>query len=182
MSMAGTVVAVAKAKGHRFSKNPALEILLLEGLGVAGDAHQGLTMKHRSRVTADPTQPNLRQVHLIHSELFNELADKGFRVQPADLGENITTANLDLLALPEGTVLRIGPDVALVVTGLRNPCSQIDKFQKGLMKAVLDKSADGRLVRKTGIMAAVRTGGVVRKDDGIEVIYPPLPHKPLKLI
>ena len=178
--MTGTVVAVAKAKGHRFSKNLALEILLVEGLGVAGDAHQGSTVKHRSGVAADPMQPNLRQVHLIQSELFDELADQGFRIQPADLGENITTKNLDLLSLPEGAVLRIGPDVQLVVTGLRNPCSQIEKFQKGLIKAVLDKGADGRLVRKTGIMATVKAGGVVRKEDEIEVIYPPLPYRPLK--
>ncbi|TGN67537.1 MOSC domain-containing protein [Paracoccus liaowanqingii] len=178
--MNGTVVEVAKSRTHRFSKNPAFEILLVEGLGVAGDAHQGATVKHRSRVAADPTQPNLRQVHLIHSELFKELADKGFQVQPADLGENITTTGLDLLALPQGTILCIGHDVELVVTGLRNPCIQIDKFQKGLVGAVLDKGANGRLVRKSGIMAVVKTGGIVRKGDEIGVVEPPLPHKALK--
>lgn len=178
--MTGTVIAVAKAKTHRFSKNPALEILLVEGLGVAGDAHQGSTVRHRSRVASDPTQPNLRQVHLIHSELFKEVADKGFQVQPADLGENITTAGLDLLALPEGAILRIGPDVELMVTGLRNPCAQIEKFQKGLLSVMLGKGADGHLVRKSGVMAVVRAGGMVRKGDAIEVIDPPLPHKPLK--
>lgn len=180
MSMAGTVVAVAKDKTHRFSKHLAPEILLVEGLGVEGDAHQGVTVRHRSRVAADPTQPNLRQVHLIHSELFEEVAAEGFQVQPAELGENITTAGLDLLALPEGSMLHIGPEVELIVTGLRNPCAQIDKFQKGLLSAVLDKSEDGHLVRKAGIMAVVKAGGTVRKGDKIEVIKPPLPHKPLK--
>ncbi len=180
--MVGTVVAVAKAKGHRFSKNPAFEILVVEGLGVAGDAHYGSTVKHRSRMAADPTQPNLRQVHLIPLELFEELAGKGFEVHPADLGENITTAGIDLLALSEETVLRIGSEVELMVTGLRNPCVQIEKFQKGLLGAVLDKGADGRLVRKSGIMAVVKTGGVVRKGDLIEVVDPPLPHKSLKPI
>lgn len=178
--MVGTVVAVAKAKGHRFSERLALEILVVEGLGVAGDAHYGSTVKHRSRVAADPTQPNLRQVHLIQSELFGELAGRGFKVQPPDLGENITTAGLDLLALPEGTVLRIGPEVELAVTGLRNPCVQIDKFQKGLLGAVLDKGTDGRLVRRSGVMAVVNAGGVVRKGDAVEVVNPPLPHRPLK--
>lgn len=178
--MAGTVIAVAKDKAHRFSKSRAPEIILVEGLGVEGDAHQGSTVKHRSRVAADPTQPNLRQVHLIHSELFEEVAAKGYQVQPAELGENITTAGLDLLALPEGSTLHIGSEVELTVTGLRNPCAQIDKFQKGLLGAVLDKSADAHLVRKAGIMAVVKAGGIVRKGDKIKVIKPPLPHKPLK--
>lgn len=178
--MAGTVVAVAKDKTHRFSKHLAPEILLVEGLGVEGDAHQGFTVKHRSRVATDPTQPNLRQVHLIHSELLEEVAAKGYQVQPAELGENITTAGVNLLALPEGSMLHIGSEVELIVTGLRNPCAQIDRFQKGLLSAVLDKSADGQLVRKAGIMAIVKTGGLVRKGDKIEVIEPPLPHKPLK--
>ncbi|TJZ79806.1 MOSC domain-containing protein [Paracoccus hibiscisoli] len=180
--MVGTVVAVAKAKGHRFSKDPALEILVVEGLGVAGDAHYGSTVRHRSRVATDPTQPNLRQVHLIPSELFQELAGKGFEVHPTDLGENITTAGIDLLSLSEETVLRIGSEVELMVTGLRNPCAQIEKFQKGLLGAVLYKSTDGRLVRKSGIMAVVKRGGVVRKGDLIDVVDPLLPHKPLKPI
>lgn len=179
-AVAGTVVAVAKDKSHRFSKNPAFEILLVEGLGVAGDAHHGPTVKHRSRAAVDSTQPNLRQVHLIHSELFEELADKGFQVKPADLGENITTAGLDLLALPRGAILRIGTDIQLVVTGLRNPCIQIDRFKKRLMKAVLEKRADGQVVRKSGIMAVVKVGGVIRKGDEIDVVEPPLPHEPLK--
>ena len=178
--MAGTVVAVAKDEMHRFSKHLAPEIRLVEGLGVEGDAHQGVTVKHRSRVAADPTKPNLRQVHLIHAELLEELAAKGYQVQPAELGENITTAGVNLLALPEGSMLHIGPEVELIITGLRNPCAQIDKFQKGLLSAVLAKGADGQLVRKAGIMAIVKTGGLVRKGDKIDVTEPPLPHKPLK--
>jgi MOSC domain-containing protein YiiM len=177
--MVGTVVAVARDDGHRFSKVLKPEILVVEGLGVEGDAHQGATVKHRSRVAVDPTQPNLRQVHLIQSELFKEVAEKGFRVQSADLGENITTEGIDLLALPVEAILAIGSQVKLMVTGLRNPCAQIDNFQKGLLSAVLDKGEDGQLVRKCGIMTVVKAGGVVRKGDRIKVIYPPFPHRPL---
>jgi MOSC domain-containing protein YiiM len=180
--MAGFVVAVAKDGTHRFSKVPASEIRILEGLGVEGDAHQGVTVKHRSRVAADPAQPNLRQVHLIHCELFGELAGKGFKVRPADLGENITTAGIDLLALPKGAALRIGAEVELLVTGLRNPCAQIDNFQKGLLGAVLDKTASGQLIRKSGIMAIAKAGGIVRKGDEITVKLPPLPHESLKTV
>ncbi len=137
--MEGRVLAVAKDADHRFSKRRASELRVLPGLGVEGDAHQGVTVKHRSRVAADPTQPNLRQVHLIHAELFGELERKGFAVGPADLGENITTEGVDLLALPRGAFLRIGGDVVLEVTGLRNPCAQIERFRPGLLAAVLDK-------------------------------------------
>lgn len=180
--MAGTVVAVAKDKAHRFSKLVSPEIVLVSGLGVEGDAHQGAEVRHRSRVAADPTQPNLRQVHLIHSELFDDLAARGFRVVPGDLGENITTAGVDLLALPKGAILKIGDEVELVVTGLRNPCAQIERFQKGLLNAVLFRDTDGRLNRKTGIMSVVTAGGVVRKDDAITVMLPPLPHTALEVV
>ena len=146
----GSVLAVSARSGHHFSKTPALSIRLLTGLGVAGDAHMGETVKHRSRVRRDPTQPNLRQVHLIHAELFDELRDKGFAVQPADLGENVTTEGIDLLALPSGTRLHLGTSAVVEITGLRNPCIQIDTFQKGLMAAMLDKDADGNLIRKAG--------------------------------
>jgi MOSC domain-containing protein YiiM len=177
--MGGRVVAVSRDAGHRFSKRRASELRILQGLGVEGDAHQGVTVKHRSRVRADPTQPNLRQVHLIHAELFGELERQGFAVGPADLGENITTEGVDLLALPRGALLRIGGEVVLEVTGLRNPCAQIDRFQPGLLAAVLHKGSDGKLVRKTGVMSVVRAGGVVRPGDSIAVELPPLPHSPL---
>src|ERR1700681_2370309 len=129
------VIAVSLRAGHHFSKTPSLCIRLLRGLGVAGDAHMGETVKHRSRVAKDPTQPNLRQVHLIHAELFEEMRAKGFAVAPGDLGENITTSGLDLLALPTGTRLHLGPSAVVEITGLRNPCIQIDHFQEGLIAA-----------------------------------------------
>ena len=180
--MIGRVVAVAKDDQHRFSKRSAPAIRIVSGLGVEGDAHEGITVKHRSRVAADPSQPNLRQVHLIHAELFRELAQKGFAVGPADLGENITTEGLDLLALPRGTLLRVGDAAVLAVTGLRNPCAQIERFQKGLLAAVLDRGPCGELIRKTGIMTTVRTGGVVRPGDEIAVDLPPPPHFPLEKV
>ena len=140
----------------------------------------GETVKHRSRVRRDPTQPNLRQVHLIHAELFSELRGKGFAVQPADLGENVTTAGIDLLALPSGTRLHLGESAVVEVTGLRNPCIQIDTFQEGLMAATLDRDAQGQLVRKAGVMSIVITDGDVRPGDAIRVELPAAPHRPLQ--
>jgi MOSC domain-containing protein YiiM len=175
----GIVVAVSLRAGHHFSKTPSLGIRLLTGLGVAGDAHLGETVKHRSRVRKDPTQPNLRQVHLLHIELFDELRAKGFAVKPADLGENVTTSGIDLLALPTGTRLHLGADAVVEVTGLRNPCIQLDHFQKGLMAATLDKDADGNLIRKAGIMSIVIADGDVRPGDAIGVELPDRPHRPL---
>ena len=177
----GRVVAVAKDDGHRFSKPFATEILIVAGLGVDGDAHEGVTVQHRSRVAADPTQPNLRQVHLIHCELFDELADKGFDVKPGDLGENIATRGIDLLGLPRGTLLTIA-DAVLEVTGLRNPCAQIENFQPGLLAAVIDKGPSGEIIRKAGIMTIAREGGKVRPGDPIEVTLPPPPHFPLERV
>ena len=173
------VVAVSSRTGHHFSKTPSLTIRLLTGLGVAGDAHMGETVKHRWRVRKDPTQPNLRQVHLMQAELFDELRAKGFVVQPADLGENVTTAGVDLLALPTGTRLHLGDTAVIEITGLRNPCVQIDRFQKGLMAATLDRDAGGNLVRKAGIMGVVICGGDVRPGDAIRVELPDGPHRPL---
>lgn len=175
------VVAVACDGGHHFSKTLAPSIEIVAGLGVAGDAHSGVAVKHRSRVRVDPTQPNLRQVHLIQSELFDELATKGFRVAPADLGENIATRGIDLLALPRGAVLHIG-DAALEVTGLRNPCVQIEAFQPGLLAAVLDRGPQGALIRKAGVMTIVLTSGTVQPGDAIRVELPPLPHHPLERV
>jgi MOSC domain-containing protein YiiM len=175
----GSITAVSLRAGHHFSKTPSLGIRLLKGLGVAGDAHMGETVKHRSRVRRDPAQPNLRQVHLIHAELFCELRAKGFAVDPGELGENITTAGIDLLALPTGTRLHLGASAVVEITGLRNPCVQIDNFQKGLMAATLDKDADGNLVRKAGIMGIVIAEGDVRPGDAIRVELPAMPHRPL---
>jgi MOSC domain-containing protein YiiM len=177
-----TVVAVSSRRGHHFSKIPSLSIRLLTGLGVAGDGHMGATVQHRSRVRKDPTAPNLRQVHLIHAELFDELRRKGFVVQPGELGENVTTAGLDLLALPTGTRLRLGDSAVVELTGLRNPCVQIDGFQPGLMAATLDRDEAGNLIRKAGVMAIVRTDGDVRPGDAIAVEWPELPHIPLRAV
>ncbi len=180
--MEGRVIAVARDGAHRFSKEVVEAITIVTGLGVKGDAHAGTTVKHRSRVKVDPTQPNLRQVHLIHAELFDEVAAKGFTVAPADLGENITTQGIDLLALPRGTVLAVGESVRLEVTGLRNPCAQIEAFQPGLLGAVLDKKPDGTLDRKSGIMSIVLAGGVVRAGDAIRVELPAPPFFPLERV
>lgn len=173
------VVSVGRAEKHAFSKSSEDAIVLEAGLGVAGDAHSGVTVKHRSRVAKDPTTPNLRQVHLLHEELFAELGVKGFAVRAGDLGENITTAGIDLLALPEGTRLHIGDRAIVEITGLRNPCRQIDTFQPGLMHAVLDKDADGALVRKAGVMSIVIAGGEVRRGDAIRVVLPAGEQRPL---
>ena len=173
------VASVSQSSQHNFTKPPLPSILLVEGLGVKGDAHFGKTVQHLSRVRSDPTQPNLRQVHLIHAELFDDLDQDGFTVQPGDLGENITTRGLDLLGLPEGTLLRIGSEAVVQVTGLRNPCLQINQFQSGLLKAVLPRDSEGRVVRKAGIMGIVLTGGEVKVSDGIEVEIPTGPHRPL---
>src|SRR4030088_2538573 len=175
-----SVAAVSLRAGHHFSKTPSLGIRLLRGWGVAGDAHMGETVKHRSRVRKDPTAPNLRQVHLIHAELFDELRAKGFAVQPGDLGENVTTSGIDLLALPSGTRLHLGATAVVEVTGLRNPCIQIDRFQKGLMAATLEQDGGGNLIRKAGIMSIVLVDGDVRLGDAIRIELSGEPRMPLR--
>ncbi len=176
------VIAVAAGSSHTFSKLPQPAISVIAGLGVRGDAHCGATVQHRSRVAQDPTQPNLRQVHLIHGELFNELEAQGFRVLPGQLGENITTAGVDLLALPAGTELHIGEHVVLHLTGLRNPCEQLNQFQPGLMAALVHRAPDGRLVRKAGVMSIVAAGGMVRPGDEVRIKLPPEPHQALQRV
>ena len=176
------VLSVSLSPSHSFSKSRRDSITLLEGLGVEGDAHCGATVKHRSRVAQDPTQPNLRQVHLVHSELFTELAAKGFDVRAADIGENITTEGVDLLALPQGTLLHIGASAVVRITGLRNPCKQLDGFQPGLLSAVLDRAPDGALLRKAGVMGVVVSGGKVRPGDAIRAQLPAGPHLPLERV
>ena len=177
--MEGQVVAVARSMDHSFSKAGQEVIRLITGFGVEGDAHAGTTVQHRSRVAVDPRQPNLRQVHLIHAELHEELRQRGFTVAPGEMGENITTRGIDLLGLPTGARLRLGDDAVVEVTGLRQPCRQLDKCQDGLMAAVLDRDAQGNLIRKAGIMAVVVQGGEVHLRDAITVELPPPPHRPL---
>ena len=169
---AGRVIAVQRSTSHSFSKYGEDEIVLVAGVGVQGAAHAGATVKHRSRVRRDPTQPNLRQVHLLHAELFDELAEQGFTVFPGDLGENVTTQGIDLLGLSPGTRLLLGSQAVVEVTGLRNPCSQIDRFQPGLMQAVLGRDAAGELVRKAGVMAVVVDGGPIRPQDRVDLQLP----------
>ncbi len=176
------VVGVSCGGGHTFSKVKQPSIRLLSGLGVAGDAHAGRTVKHRSRVAADPVQPNLRQVHLIHAELFDALSARGFKLGTGQLGENVTTRGLYLLGLPTHTRLHIGANAVVEVTGLRNPCAQLDTFQPGLLCAVLDRDAEGTLFRKAGVMGIVFAGGVVRPGDGIRVELPPEPHQKLERV
>jgi len=177
--MSGVVAAVSRSPRHTLVKPNADSIRLVEGLGVEDDAHLGTTVKHRSRVARDPSQPNLRQVHLIHGELHDELRDTGFAVVPGPMGENITTRGVDLLRLPTGTRLRLGDSAVVEVTGLRNPCAQLDRIQRGLMAATLDRDEHGNLVRKAGIMGVVIAGGEVRPGDPILVELPPQPHRPL---
>ncbi|MXV18444.1 MOSC domain-containing protein [Deinococcus xianganensis] len=176
------VIAVARDGTHRFSKAPQPGITLLAGLGVQGDAHAGDTVRHRSRVRADPTQPNLRQVHLIHAELLGQVAADGFHVQPADLGENITTRGLDLLALPRGTRLTFPSGATVEVTGLRNPCAQIDAFRPGLMRRLIGTDDAGAPVFLAGVMGVVLEGGEVTPGDPIRVTLPPEPHEPLRRV
>jgi MOSC domain-containing protein YiiM len=177
--MSGMITAVSRSAAHTFSKSTQDSIRLLTGLGVEGDAHMGETVKHRSRVARNPNQPNLRQVHLIHAELLDELRNAGFTVSAGQIGENVATRGIDLLGLPTGTRLHLGATAVVEVTGLRNPCAQLDQFQPGLMAAVLDRDAQGRLIRKAGIMGIVLTGGDVRTDDPIRVELPPEPHRSL---
>ncbi|MBK8340664.1 MAG: MOSC domain-containing protein [Flavobacteriales bacterium] len=164
------------------AKGSQQSIRLLEGLGVEGDAHSGVTVKHRSRVRQDPSQPNLRQVHLIHAELHDELRAKGFELAPGEMGENITTRGIDLLALPKGTLLHIGTEAIVEVTGLRNPCTQLDGLYPGLMNAVLDRDADGNLIRKAGIMGIVLRGGVIRSGDTVQTVLPAFPHQRMERV
>jgi MOSC domain-containing protein YiiM len=175
--MKGIVQAVSCSPTHTFTKPNQKSIRLLTGLGVEGDAHMGKTVQHRSRVARDPSQPNLRQVHLIHAELHDELRAAGFVVSAGQMGENVTTRGIDLLGLPTGTRLRLGETAVVEVTGLRNPCLQLDDFQPGLMAAVLSRDEHGVLIRKAGVMAIVLSGGEVRTGDPILVELPPAPHR-----
>ena len=175
------VTAVCSSSSHGFSKKVGNAIEIVAGHGVKDDAHAGSKVQHLSRVKADPSQPNLRQVHLIHAELFAEVAAEGFDIHPGDLGENITTCGIELLKLGRGTLLQIGDNAVLEVTGLRNPCHQIDAFAPGLLKLVAVKTPNG-IIRKAGIMTIVREGGIVRADDAITVTPPSGAHIPLERV
>ncbi len=177
--MSGIVAAVGRSAGHTLAKPNQDRIRLLAGLGVEGDAHAGATVKHRSRLARFASHPNLRQVHLIHAELHEELQEKGFAVSAGQMGENVTTRGVDLLGLPTGARLCLGATAVIEVTGLRNPCAQLDRIQPGLMGATLARDEKGNLVRKAGIMAVVLRDGEVQAGDPIRIELPPEPHQPL---
>jgi MOSC domain-containing protein YiiM len=179
MSDDGVIVAVCASATHGPRKESREAVRLLAGVGVEGDAHAGATVQHRSRVARDPGRPNLRQVHLLHAELLDELAGRGFALAPGRIGENVTTRGVDLLGLPRGTRLRLGAHAVVEVTGLRNPCHQLDEIQPGLMAATLERAPDGALVRKAGVMAIVLAEGVVRPGDSLGVAPSDGPHAPL---
>jgi MOSC domain-containing protein YiiM len=178
--MTGVVTAVSVSAAHTVSKPNQDSIRLVAGFGVEGDAHAAETVQHRSRVARDASQPNLRQVHLIHAELHDELQAAGFVITAGQMGENVTTRGVDLLGLPRGTRLRLGETAIVEVTGLRNPCVQLDGLQLGLMAAVLDRDAQGNLIRKAGVMGIVIADGEVRPGHPIDVELPPEPHYPLE--
>lgn len=178
--MSGRVIAVGRSSSHTMSKPVCQRIRLLAGFGVDGDAHSGETVKHRSRVARDPSQPNLRQVHLIHAELFDELRAKGFDIAPGMMGENVTTRGVVLLALPRGTRLHLGTSAIVEITGLRNPCFQLDGLQAGLMEVTLDRDPERGLIRKAGVMGVVIAGGEVSAGDSIGIERPAGTHDALK--
>jgi len=172
------VLAVHCNGKHAFSKPPRDAIRLIGNWGVEGDAHAGATDQHLYHIRRFGEQPNLRQVHLIHAELFDEVLTKGHAVLPGQLGENISTRNVDLLGLPQGARLHIGAEAVVELTGLRNPCRQIDEFQPGLRSHLVERTAAG-VVRRGGVMSIVVKGGMVRRGDRIEVELPQTPHSPL---
>ena len=178
--MSGKVVAVSRSAVHLFSKDNQSAIQLLAGLGVRADTHAGVTVQHRSRVARDPSQPNLRQVHLIHAELLAELNNLGFEIGAGQMGENITTQGIDLLGLPTNARLYIGDEAIVEIKGLRNPCTQLDQLQNGLMAAVLGRDAQGKLIRKAGVMGIVVAGGLVKPGDFIDIEMPLPPFQPLE--
>ncbi len=176
------VVSVSRSVRHEFSKQSCMSITIIKGQGVEGDCHSGVTVQHRSRVAVDPTQPNLRQVHLIHAELLDELRLDGYDIASGEFGENITTRGIDLLSLPKGALLKIGAGAVVEITGLRNPCQQIENFRQGLLSKVVFNAEDGTLVRKTGVMGIVRNSGLVKTGDAIEITLPLLPHIKLERV
>ncbi len=176
----GRVVAVSREPEHGFAKAPQTSIRLIAGEGVEGDAHRGTTVQHLYRVRQDPMQPNLCQVHLFAAEMLAELADNGFPLGPGEMGENILAEGVDLLCLPRGTLLHLGLEAAVEITGLRTPCSQIDGYRSGLQQHLWgERDAKGRRLRRAGVMGIVRRGGEVRAEDAIRVELPPEPHLPL---
>ena len=174
-----TVIAVASDKKHNIVKPIRESITLIAEWGIEGDAHAGKTVQHRYDKRRNPDAPNLRQVHLMHAELLDRLAELGMTVQPGQMGENITTRGIDLLNLPRGTQLKIG-EALIEITGLRNPCKYLNQIAPGLMKACVAKHDDGALFPQSGVMGIIRSGGDIRAGDTIQIVTPPEPHDRLK--
>lgn len=171
------MVAVSVDGKHRFSKTSRPSIALTSGHGIEGDAHYGPFVRHRYLARRDPSAPNLRQVHLIPSELFDALRTSGYEVHPGDLGENIATVGLALESLPLGTILLLGASATLQLTGLRTPCVLIDRFKSGLRKRLEGDAARPRF--RAGVMATVTKGGDVSPGDRIRTVLPAPPHQAL---
>ena len=183
MNLEGTVIAVSTSPVHNFSKENQESVKLIKGLGIDGDAHKGEKTQHLYQVRNKPDQPNLRQVHLIHSELHAELEKEGFKILPGQMGENITTKGIDLLHLPVGTKLHLGPEAIVEVTGLRNPCYLLDKFKPHLKEACIGRDDEGKITeRKSGIMSGVLEGGIVKPNDVIRVELPPKPYVTMSVV
>ena len=178
--MSARVLALSLSPTHTFSKSPQQRLKLVAEHGVEGDAHFGVTVKHRSRVAKNPDAPNLRQVHLIHQEMLDRVASSGLDLKPGDIGENILTAGVDLLALSRGARLQMG-SAEVEVTGLRNPCLQLDNFKPGLRRAFLQKRANGEIIRLAGVMAIVAKTGEVSLDD-LSKVTSPTTHTPLEVV
>ena len=156
------VVGLSIDDGHHFSKRAVERVTMVAGVGIEGDVHAGPLVQHRSRVRVDPNQPNLRQVHLIDDAVFAVAASAGFEIDHGDLGENVTVSGLDVHGLAVGTMLRLGESAFVAVTGLRNPCGQINGLRPGLLD-VLRRADGGDIVRRAGIMGVVVRGGEVAR-------------------
>lgn len=173
------VIAVASDSKHNIIKPIRESVRLIAGWGVEGDAHAGKTVQHRYDKRRNPDAPNLRQVHLMHSELFDQVSGLGLSVKPGQMGENITTRHIDILNLPRGTQLRIG-EAVIEITGLRNPCKYLNQIAPGLLKACLGKHEDGTNFPHSGVMGVILADGEVKAGDEIHIITPPKPHERLK--
>lgn len=174
----GIVLAVSADRGHRFRKMPQRDILLVEGHGVEGDAHAGPFVRHRYLARRQPRLPNLRQVHLIPSALFGTLRRCGYEIGAGGLGENVTTAGLNLEEMPLGTRILLGQTASVELIGLRTPCVLIDRFRSGLKQHLLAFAKTGPAFR-CGVMGVVRTGGRVAAGDVARVVLPSPPVRAL---
>lgn len=183
--MAPRVLSVSSSQTHSFSKPPVPGITLIANHGVKGDCHAGKTTQHRSSLQVHPPTPNLRQVHLIAIENLKKIAshlttvDSAALLTPGALGQNITLEGIDLLNLPTGTELHFVSDggsqsgPVLVLTGVRDPGPQIERFQAGLKERFIVRDAERRVVgRLVGVMSVVQCGGEVRSGMGVRVVYP----------